>query len=247
MPSLRDPIAFTDALADVLRLPDEALAMSYIYTNKYLRFHRSSATPDPLDPYTLSLSTISIASKATESPRRLSSILLPAHALLHPPAPSTGKPTKTLTIPSPLYDTLRATLVQADLILLRVLGFQLHIPSPLEYLQRYLERAMEDIENVGEGFDEWDREAKGEYGVLSGIMEGRVGRGCRAKAVDACKNYELANLFPARAVALGIVYVVLEERGLKIELGVREWVKDVGSAKVDSEDFDEVIEILRKT
>ncbi|KAL9629622.1 MAG: hypothetical protein Q9204_005168, partial [Flavoplaca sp. TL-2023a] len=235
--------------------PDEALAMSYIYMNKYLRFHRSSATPDPLDPsdhpslirQTLSLSTISIASKATESPRRLSSILLPAHALLHPPSPSTDKPTKTLTIPSPLYDTLRATLVQADLILLRVLGFQLHIPSPLEYLQRYLERAMEDIENVGEGFDEWDREAKDEYGVLSGIMEGRLGRGCRAKAVDACKNYELANLFPARAVALGIVYVVLEERGLKIELGVREWVKDVGSAKVDSEDFDEVIDILRKT
>ncbi|KAL8836782.1 MAG: hypothetical protein Q9176_006105 [Flavoplaca citrina] len=221
--------------------------MSYIYMNKYLRFHRSSATPDPLDPYTLSLSTISIASKATESPRRLSSILLPAHALLHPSSPSTGKPAKPLTIPSPLYDTLRATLVQADLILLRVLGFQLHIPSPLEYLQRYLERAMEDIENVGEGFDEWDREAKGEYGVLGGIMEGRVGRGCRAKAVDACKNYELANLFPARAVALGIVYVVLEERGLKIELGVREWVKDVGRAKVDSEDFDEVIEILRKT
>ncbi|KAL8902027.1 MAG: hypothetical protein Q9192_000240 [Flavoplaca navasiana] len=115
---------------------------------------------------------------------------------------------------------------------------------------------MEDIENVGEGFDEWDREAKDEYGVLSGIMEGRVGRGCRAKAVDAlgdvdlasrCKNYELANLFPARAVALGVVYVVLEERGLKIELGLREWVKDVGSGKVDSEDFDEVIELLRKT
>ena len=44
---------------------------------------------------------------------------------------------------------------------------------------------MEDIENVGKGFDEWDREAKGEYGVLSGIMEGRLGRGCRTKAVDA--------------------------------------------------------------
>ena len=47
-------------------------------------------------------------------------------------------------------------------------------------------------------------------------------------------------------MALGIVYVVLEETGLKIELGVRAWVKDVGSTKVDSEDFDEVIEILRK-
>ncbi|KAL8851704.1 MAG: hypothetical protein Q9221_003435 [Calogaya cf. arnoldii] len=199
MPSPKDPNAFTDALADILRLPDEALAMSYIYMNKYLRFHRTSEFPDPLDPYvslpsqfhtqqiihftcqTLSLSTISLASKATESPRRLSSILLPAHALLHP----SSTKQQTLTIPSPTYDALRATLVQADLILLRVLGFQLHLPSPLEYLQRYLERAMEGVESVGEEFDEWDREAKDEYGILSGIMEGRVGRRCRAKAVDA--------------------------------------------------------------
>lgn len=136
-------------------------------------------------PQTLSLSSISLASKSTESPRRLSSILLPAYTLLHPPSSTTSNPTKTLTIPSPLYDTLRATLVQADLILLRILGFQLHIPSPLEYLQRYLERAMEDVENAGEGFDDWDREAKDEYGVLGGIMGGRAGRSCRAKAVDA--------------------------------------------------------------
>ncbi|KAI4102905.1 MAG: hypothetical protein LQ339_004450 [Xanthoria mediterranea] len=244
MPFPKDPFAFADALADVLRLPDEALAMSYLYMNKYLRFHRSSTTPDPLDPYTLSLSTISLASKSTESPRRLSSILLPAHALLHPSSSTEQQP---LVIPSPTYDTLRATLVQADLILLRVLGFQLHLPSPLEYLQRYLERAMEGVDTVGEAFDEWDREAKDEYGVLSEIMEGRMGRRCRAKAVDACRNYELANLFSARAVALGAVYVVLEASRLRIEQGVSEWVKDIGSGKVDNEDFEEVVAILRKT
>ena len=75
--------------------------------------------------------------------------------------------------------------MQAELILLRVLAFELHLPSPLEYLQRYLERALEDVENVGEAFDEWDQDAKDEYGVQSGIMEGRLGNKCRQRAVDA--------------------------------------------------------------
>ncbi|CAL8580337.1 hypothetical protein XPA_006065 [Xanthoria parietina] len=106
---------------------------------------------------------------------------------------------------------------------------------------------MEGVDTVGEAFDEWDREAKEEYGVLSEIMEGRMGRRCRAKAVDACRNYELANLFPARAVALGAVYVSLEASRLRIEQGVSEWVKDIGSGKVDKEDFEEVVAILRNT
>ncbi|KAL8704783.1 MAG: hypothetical protein Q9225_008064, partial [Loekoesia sp. 1 TL-2023] len=129
---------------------------------------------------TLSLATLSLAAKSTESPRRLSSLLLPAHRLLHPP--STSPP---LNVPSPKYDTLRATLVQAELILLRVLGFELRLPSPLEYLQRYVERAMEDVERVGENYDAWDREGKEEYGVLGGIMETTLGTACRARAVEA--------------------------------------------------------------
>ncbi|KAL8926091.1 MAG: hypothetical protein Q9172_001970, partial [Xanthocarpia lactea] len=136
------------------------------------------------------------------------------------------------------------------LILLRVLAFELHLPSPLQYLQRYLERAMEDVENVGEAFNEWDRDAKDEYGVQSGIMEGRLGSKCKQRAVDAegrCKTYELASLFPTRAVALAIVYVIMEDNGLTIMKDIPEWVKDVGSGKVDSEDFEEVTEILRKT
>ena len=51
MPVPQDPIAFTDAMADLLRLPDETLAMSYIYMNRYRRFQTSSASLDPLDEY----------------------------------------------------------------------------------------------------------------------------------------------------------------------------------------------------
>ncbi|KAL8952914.1 MAG: hypothetical protein Q9222_001204 [Ikaeria aurantiellina] len=186
MPLPEDRFAFTDALADTLRLPDETLGTSYLYLNKYHRFHRTSRLPDPLDPYTLSLATLSLAAKSTESPRRLSSILLPAHTLLHPTSPTSNHKTPTLAIPSPIYDVLRARLVQAELILLRVLGFELRIPSPLEYLQRYLERALEEVESSGEEFDAWDREAREEYGVVNGgLMESRLGRMCREKAINA--------------------------------------------------------------
>lgn len=60
-----------------------------------------------------------------------------------------------------------------------------------------------------------------------------------------CKDYQLANLFPARAVALGVVYRVMEDRRLRVERELREWVSDVGSGKVDVEDFEEVVEILK--
>lgn len=43
---------------------------------------------------------------------------------------------------------------------------------------------MEDVEKVSEDYDAWDREGKEEYGVLGGVMEGRVGRLCRMRAVD---------------------------------------------------------------
>lgn len=61
-----------------------------------------------------------------------------------------------------------------------------------------------------------------------------------------CKDYQLANLFPARAVALGVVCTTLEDRGLRIDVQQKEWVKDVGSGKVDHGDFEEVVNILKK-
>lgn len=66
------------------------------------------------------------------------------------------------------------------------------------------------------------------------------------KGETRCKDYGLANLFPPRAVALGVMYVVLGEKGLTVRTDVREWVKEVGSGKVDGEDFEEVVEVLGK-
>lgn len=83
MPVAKDPVAFTDVMADILRLcasillllrsnhpvpnncfprPDEAIAMSHIYLNRYLRFQRTSTTTDPLDPY------VRLPSSLTDNP-----------------------------------------------------------------------------------------------------------------------------------------------------------------------------------
>lgn len=93
--------------------------------------------------------------------------------------------TQTLTVPSETYDTLRATLVQAELILLRVLGFELRIPLPLDYLPRYLERAIGDLAMAAEDYDAWGKEEKEEHGVMKVAMDSGIGKACKAKAVGA--------------------------------------------------------------
>ena len=48
-------------------------------------------------------------------------------------------------------------------------------------------------------------------------------------------------MFPARAVALGCVFISLDERCLGISEDVTEWVDQISSGKVDIEDFKEII------
>ena len=56
-----------------------------------------------------------------------------------------------------------------------------------------------------------------------------------------CRNYQLANLFPPRAVALACVYKALELKGLIIKEEMAEWTDQISSGKVDVEDLEEVI------
>lgn len=39
----------------------------------------------------------------------------------------------------------------------------------------------------------------------------------------------------------------MEERGLRTANATHEWVDEVASRKVDSEDFEEVVELLKRT
>ncbi len=59
-----------------------------------------------------------------------------------------------------------------------------------------------------------------------------------------CKNYQLANLYPARAVALGYLFMVMEDRGLRGSQEREKWVDSITGHEVDTEDFEEVIGIL---
>ena len=113
-------------------------------------------------------------------------IIFPAHRLLHPHNGASSDPiNQPLVVPSTMYDSLRATLVQAELMLLRILGFELRIPVPLDYLPRYLERAMEDVAGASENYDSWGNEVKEEYGVVKDAMCTSIGRACRSKAISA--------------------------------------------------------------
>lgn len=64
---------------------------------------------------------------------------------------------------------------------------------------------------------------------------------------QSCKDYRLANLYPARAVALGCLSVVMEARGLRNSIERREWATIITGRKVDAEDLEEVVEALKGT
>lgn len=111
-------------------------------------------------------------------------ILFPAHRLLHQHNEASSDPiSQPLVVPSTVYDSLRATLVQAELMLLRILGFELRIPLPLDYLPRYFERAMGNV--ASENYDTWGNEEKEEYGIVKDAMDTSLGRACRVKAISA--------------------------------------------------------------
>ncbi len=97
---------------------------------------------------------------------------------------------KPLTFPSVLYDSLRATIVQAELILLRILKFELRIPIPYEFLPRYLERTVGEL-NLGsngwggtEDYDGQGKEFQEEYKVVD-FMDTGVARACRVRILEA--------------------------------------------------------------
>ncbi|KAH0544850.1 hypothetical protein FGG08_001079 [Glutinoglossum americanum] len=247
IPEPSDTISFMTILADVLRLPEETLAMAFMYMNRYRKYYRTTEEIDFLDAHTLALASLSLSSKGTESPRRLREFLLPAYRLLHGSNPHAHP----LTFPSELYDSLRATIVQAELMLLRVLKFELRIPLPFEFLPRYLDRTVGEL-NVGGGgwlgtedYDGMGKEQRDEYKVAR-LMETGIARACKAEIVTALQSYQLANYFPARTIAAACLYVTLREKGLRVTQSVGSWLEEVTGGRVDAGDFHDVVAELEQ-
>ena len=179
----------------------------------------------------MALASLSLASKTTESPRRVREILLPANRLLDP--------LSTLHIPSEHYDRLRATLVQAELMVLRALRFEVRVPLALDFVPRYLHRTLEDMARVEDDYDRMGQDDKDEYRI-GGLMETATARACHAKVVVAYKSYHVANFYPARAIAAACVVDSLRDGGVLLGSSLDDWLDHVTGGTVEREELDEI-------
>ena len=176
-------------------------------------------------------------------------ILSTAHKVLNPTAPH-------LEIPSPQYSALRSTLVRAELLLLRILRFELRIPLPFEFLGRYLDRAVASWD--AGGFDRWEDDEREEDAVV-GEWETGLGKAVREWCVKILGVKSVGGVFPARAIGLVAVRLgCIDRRALRlvdVDVGegaeekgreMRDWVDRVGGEKVDLRDFEDILGELER-
>lgn len=259
--------------------------MTHIYIGRYNRWFITATSPDSnsdapdpelppgaelLDDYTLALACLSLATKSTESPRRLRDLLLPAYHILHPPPLH-----PPLTYPSHKYDALRQTIVQAELILLRALGFGIYAPMAYEYLPRLVAKVLNtkiyggvvgDSEGV-RGMEDWDTYTPGEAeecGVVE-LMQTGLAKRAKVWVGRAAREYVLVNWYTMRTVAVACVWLAMDETGWGLEKDkdrsggggkdgdgdggkekevVCDWVEQISNGRVDADDFWEVLKVL---
>lgn len=230
--------------------------------NRYHRWFNAaveSGSPDLppgkvllLDEYTLALASLSLSTKSTECPRRLRDILLPAYTILHPNANANANANcnsksrdltqaqaeAPLTYPSHKYDTLRQTLVQAELILLRALGFAMYVQTPYEFLPRLVGKVVNtriygggggweggDNGNISNnssshcGMEDWESytPAEAEECGVVGLMQTGLGRRSRAWVERAVREYVLVNWYTMRTVAVACVWLAMKEVGWSLQ------------------------------
>src|SRR5438034_5568668 len=61
------------------------------------------------------------------------------------------------------------------------------------------------------------------------------------------QNYQLANYFPARAIAAACLHVTLREKGLRVTQSVGCWLEEVTGGRVDAEDFYDIVAELEQS
>ena len=108
-------------LATSLKFDDRTVVLALLYLHKFNKVIQD------YDQDTITLACLSLSSKITERPRRLRDLLSSAWKILRPTD-------KDLTWPSALYDDLRSGVVTTELILLRVLKYDLLRPTAIDYI-----------------------------------------------------------------------------------------------------------------
>ena len=154
-------------------------------------------------------------------------------------------PESRMKIPSDRYDATHSTLVTAELLLLRILGFNLRLVSPFNYLPQYLDRALQGLWEYCQYYDHPSESRRaGREAAAGRMLASRVGLDVRAKVVEACRNMRREVTVPANVVALGCIWVVLEKRGLLYGQVEREdWVYGVSIREVAIGDFVEKLKV----
>ncbi|XP_053908190.1 cyclin-Q [Cuculus canorus] len=94
------------------------------------RWARAARPGAPHDPHLMAAAAIFLAAKAQGTPLRARDVLNVTHRLLHPGQPPPG--------PEGGFWGLRDSLVQCELLLLRVLRFRVPVAHPHKYLLQYL-------------------------------------------------------------------------------------------------------------
>uniref|UniRef100_A0A8C8VIL9 Cyclin-Q n=1 Tax=Pelusios castaneus TaxID=367368 RepID=A0A8C8VIL9_9SAUR len=96
----------------------------------YHRFFQATVAPAPYDPYLVAMAALYLAGKVEEQHLRTRDIINVSHRYLHPQS-------EPLELDSHFWE-LRDSIVQCELLMLRVLGFRVSFQHPHKYLLHYL-------------------------------------------------------------------------------------------------------------
>ncbi|KAK9240783.1 hypothetical protein V1525DRAFT_393893 [Lipomyces kononenkoae] len=245
-------------LGEVLRLPLNTICTALIYAHKYRVFTRSvrqSAEQageqyhELIDDDSLSITCLSLATKATESPRRLRELLVPAYHLLR------GSSAPRLTFPSHVYDALRAGIVHSELVLLRILDYDTGVRTALSSNFAILERALDrglsahvygvkDLADIIHGSmregstttvsaARQDQEYADEFGIVC-LHSTTIGRTAIDWVIICYQKEEVALNFTPAAIAAASMYMAIEGRGYALGCSIEEWVSRVARNGLDS-------------
>lgn len=217
-------------LSCILRLNEPTTALCLLYYHKFQQWQEERSLT-VLDPDTLSLAAISLASKTLERPRRLREVLVPAYQLLQPDKAK-------LVFPSKLYDSLRAGLVNAELLLLRVIKFETLMPTPFEcvedLIRSYLVYSRSDSSH-------WDDYVAINDSVLAQSTKGVVLRGLMRRKVAlffTAKTIACAALITASHQLCLVPFGVIDDTDDKLD----KWI--VEDAREDVMDIQDCISEL---
>ncbi|KAI8929718.1 cyclin-like protein [Entophlyctis helioformis] len=241
---------FLAATSDVLQAPPPALATAAVYLHRL----DDAAASDPhlaaIDAHMLAATCLHIACKHTETPRKLRDILNAAHLCLPRPVfggnDSNDKDSHkdshkdsrhaaaTLALSDDRFWSLKTSLVRAEHVVLRALGYDVAVRLPYAHLARVL-RAMAGAQAEAEAA----YEPPGALSQMAQVAQVAVVLVGDVLLVDAQMARGLANGGQRRVqrgadaglvLALAAVWVAVDAVGLDPPGSFVEWCTDWGDA-----------------